>query len=1317
MAESDCSGLFQYTRSPAVIKDLRLKNSYFESAYNAVGSIAGDGGGEFTNISSEAILNGTKSAHGYGGIVGRVNDGSSAEISFSWFSGRITVAEGSVTQQHGGILGQVLNDASVEINHCLFTGSIHADRTYGAANVGGILGIALGYKYGDRIWKPYVTISDCFADGTIEAKGGLDGAILGQSGAESHVAIRNSYGTRETSPLLVGGVNAHKNDYSEDGAVYPAGDITGAKAYAWLDLDFERVWACTALTPRLRIVTPSDQFVTTEGIAKIDTSWYDKNSSVFTIVNAEQLRSLKKVSGSEDFENKTIKLGADILLNEDWENYASYGTAPPENVWEPLYSPSRPFRGTFDGQGHAIKGLYIRSDQEYTGLFAEAWGTFRNLRFVNGWIECTGESRLGVIAGRASGTFEQIYTNCILKGAKTTDHYFIGGLVGQVTWNDSVFREVWSEVQIDMKNANAVGGIIGAANANKNAPISVEIRDCLFTGSIRIDQGAGIGGFVGQIINNNDVVTMTVSCGLSAGELFVSSDGSGLGSIVGMVGGSQKTDVERTYYVKGSAVLKEAPAGGIGSVSGILSGTYAEREKENLCGVSGYDNTMLDFTNAWAAVENDVPHLQIFTDGFELIDVSERERFDTSWYDPAADSYWIGTAEQLKYLAEQSKTADFNGKAIILTDDIVFNTDHASYLNYGESAPKRVWPVFGSDSLPFAGTIEGGGHTIYGLYASAGAGEPTGFISRMAETAKVRNLKILDAYFETAEEKKGIGVLSGIASGTIDRVYIDAILKTTGGSTYVGGIAGLAEHLSVSGTTFAGTVKGTNEKSIGYGGLIGGIDGTASRLTLTDVCFSGEVSLVKRAAYLGGLIGRQNAGKAEITGALVSGSVVNEKSNGTHTGSVFGYVRKNDMKAKNVYAVKGAATTSVVIGNGSVDGGVTELPESSLLGTNAKTSTGLDFEAHWETVEAGLPILQPIKECDLSPDIADTRWFDPSMTTYTLRTINELIGLSKLSEFNDFGGKVIRLANDLVLNEDHKNFASWGGTAPKYSFTPIGAKTYAASASNGFKGTFDGQGHAIMGLYTKTAEDMRGGLFNITKDAVIKNVRLVDCYFESSGTERFGAFAGIGSGTFENLYTNAVVNSTYADAYSVAGFVGQGWGLTFRNCWFDGRVVKKGSACAAAFVGMTTEAEPILIENCLVTGNAETDLTASGANLAGFLAYSFNRQSSVTIKNSLFAGKVLCAELTENSGSVIGRMDRPLDSELLITLENVYAVENGAGNSRTIGTAASEGVIISGSVTEVPLSSILGDSASSALPGLDFTVFYPRENDVPGLNP
>ena len=110
------------------------------------------------------------------------------------------------------------------------------------------------------------------------------------------------------------------------------------------------------------------------------------------------------------------------------------------------------------------------------------------------------------------------------------------------------------------------------------------------------------------------------------------------------------------------------------------------------------------------------------------------------------------------------------------------------------------------------------------------------------------------------------------------------------------------------------------------------------------------------------------------------------------------------------------------------------------------------------------------------------------------------------------------LLNDIVVNADLfkqiadllKRTTKAGNALNKW--IPIG------TAENPFRGTFDGNGHIISGIYFKDETQSNVGLFgNVGSEAVIKNLGVTDSYI--SGNENVGAICGKSEGTIVNCYT------------------------------------------------------------------------------------------------------------------------------------------------------------------------------------------------------
>ena len=171
------------------------------------------------------------------------------------------------------------------------------------------------------------------------------------------------------------------------------------------------------------------------GAWSADTSWgldYD-SSSVFYINDAGDLAQFASmVNSGNNFTGNTVYLNADIDLQNQ--------------VWTPIgNSESKPFSGTFNGQGHTIDNVYIFYSQgAVAGLFGYVTnGHIRDLDIVNIVFDNDVNAKNSYLGSFAGHLHAGTLTNCsVLQKAEFnthgqgSNHYTIGGLIGVIT--DSV---------------------------------------------------------------------------------------------------------------------------------------------------------------------------------------------------------------------------------------------------------------------------------------------------------------------------------------------------------------------------------------------------------------------------------------------------------------------------------------------------------------------------------------------------------------------------------------------------------------------------------------------------------------------------------------------------------------------------------------------------------------------------------------------------------------------------------------------------------------------------------------------------------------
>ena len=209
-------------------------------------------------------------------------------------------------------------------------------------------------------------------------------------------------------------------------------------------------------------------------------------------------------------------LTADI----DLKNYCHAAEDGKELLsWIPIGYFNNSWRGNMDGQGHTISHLYIKTAQNYVGLFGYTYGaTIQDLIFDNAKVENvsttnTKTAYTGILAGYAYGALSHI------KGIKTTNNctvigqQFTGGIVGYAKINlencdnhssvkgtDNVGGIAGSSAEINIRrstnygtvenNNTSIGGIIGYA-------YGTSIEDCANYGKIS-STGWYTGGIAGQ---------------------------------------------------------------------------------------------------------------------------------------------------------------------------------------------------------------------------------------------------------------------------------------------------------------------------------------------------------------------------------------------------------------------------------------------------------------------------------------------------------------------------------------------------------------------------------------------------------------------------------------------------------------------------------------------------------------------------------------------------------------------------------------------------------------------------------------------------
>ena len=355
----------------------------------------------------------------------------------------------------------------------------------------------------------------------------------------------------------------------------------------------------------------------------------------FIIETAEQLAYFaQSVNDGYSFKGEYIKLEADILLNDeayifdadtglvmvlqDWNiyylgtgilgdsggnttfdatasikgawylyDYSTQTTTCPDNinVWTPIGTGSRAFKGIFDGNGHTIYGLYINNDSNYQGLFGYIENaTIKNVGISDSYIN--GNQEVGAVVGyaRAYGPSDAtIIENCHNEGI-VVGKYEVGGIVG----NSYAMTDSYSKSYFLAKNcyndgiiyssSGSVGGIVGKNEYNGL------IEDCYNSGYILGKD------YIGGVVGFNDAFSLdkgtptTKNC-YNRGEVKGLNQSNGYSEDVGGITGRNENSIVDNCYNFGNIT-------GYDSVGGIVGNSMSSSSVSNCYNIgkiTGYE--------------------------------------------------------------------------------------------------------------------------------------------------------------------------------------------------------------------------------------------------------------------------------------------------------------------------------------------------------------------------------------------------------------------------------------------------------------------------------------------------------------------------------------------------------------------------------------------------------------------------------------------------------------------------------------------------------------------------------------------------------
>ena len=192
------------------------------------------------------------------------------------------------------------------------------------------------------------------------------------------------------------------------------------------------------------------------------------------------------------------------------------------------------------------------------------------------------------------------------------------------------------------------------------------------------------------------------------------------------------------------------------------------------------------------------------------------------------------------YSYDSNTITIYSGEGLKVAADVVNSgdTDLNIILDNDIDLSDIDWTPIGTESRPYTGNFDGGGHTITGLKIDKSGTDYVGLIGCLGSGGKVQNVVLANISVSGAN---CVGGIAGQTDGTVENCSVNGTV-TGKGFTDTGGIAG-SNYGTISGCSAEGTVTG----SVNVGGIAGGsylgviIDGCHSTADVSGISSVGGV--------------------------------------------------------------------------------------------------------------------------------------------------------------------------------------------------------------------------------------------------------------------------------------------------------------------------------------------------------------------------------------------------------------------------------------------------------------------------------------------
>ncbi len=800
-------------------------------------------------------------------------------------------------------------------------------------------------------------------------------------------------GTAQVGQTLAGGYTYVDADHDAEGATtfqwYAADDASGTNKAAiggatsktlLLDPAQAGKYISFEVTPVAATGTSSGLPAGSEAVGPVLTGAAMEGSG--TEEDPYIVTTAAELDGIRDNLSAHYKLGNDLDLS-GYENWMPIG-------YDAI------FLGTFDGDGHVIRGLNINSEINPAGLFAESYGIIRNVGLEDVSVASISSGAynsafVGGLIGRNSGTVENSYVTGNVSGndyvgglvgyndvsaairnsyaiSEVTGGFYVGGLVGF----NAAMSDIEEEYRGQISNSYAIGSVGGYDNVGG----LVGINHGVLENSYVYGTAGASEGLESPVANNGEYGFSDTSfaktqdemrqestfAGWDFDDIWTIDEGNDYPRLQIFQQSSPAPELDGFSWAVGGAVgttqATSVPEGTLKYVIGT-GGAYPRPTLGSDASVLGYVNDLI--RNA------DIPVLS--GQHLYIVEVDAEGRI-VKWADVAVEDNHIAQPEPT------SGTGSAEDPYVVTTaaglDSIRDNLGaHYKLGNDIDLSGYENWAPIGDINHPFTGSLDGTKHVITGLKmdVSTAVYDFVGLFGVVGRAGALRNVILEDAQVTSEGEAGVVGSLIGYNWGTIRNSY------ASGSVTGNGAIGGLAGGNDVSGV-ITRSYANVAVTALGNNNFIGGLIGTNSG-EASDNYAAGSVTADGVGNYVGGLVGYNL--NAAIRNSYAYG-LVSSGSSGSAT--VGGLIGKNSGSSTVISSYYDR------INSGQEDKGKGE-PKSTAEMMRMDTFAAWDFDNIWFIQEGvdypklrALSVLVPD-----APELTGFTWAQGSATGTTQATV------------------------------------------------------------------------------------------------------------------------------------------------------------------------------------------------------------------------------------------------------------------------------------------------------------------------------------------